>query len=90
MFLAECLFIGALGGVLGDILGILFSTFIDRVGRALLISRLEIGNIEHLTALNFEILAAGVLISLFVSIASGLYPAWRASKLDPVSALRQL
>lgn len=89
MFLAECLFIGALGGVLGDLLGILFSTFIDRVGRALLISRLEIGNIEHLTALNFEILAAGVLISLFVSVASGLYPAWRASKLDPVSALRQ-
>lgn len=90
MFLAECLFIGFLGGVLGDLLGILFSIFIDRIGRALLISRLEIGNIEHLTALNFEILAAGVLISLFVSIVSGLYPAWRASKLDPVSALRQL
>lgn len=89
MFLAECLFIGALGGVLGDLLGVLFATFIDKIGRALLMSRLEIGNIEHLTALNFEILAAGVLISLFVSVVSGLYPAWRASKLDPVSALRQ-
>jgi len=89
MFLAECLFIGALGGVLGDLLGVLFATFIDKIGRALLMSRLEIGNIEHLTALNFEILAAGVLISLLVSVVSGLYPAWRASKLDPVSALRQ-
>ncbi|MDI9395222.1 MAG: ABC transporter permease [Euryarchaeota archaeon] len=89
MFLAECMFIGVLGGVLGDLLGVFFATFIDKIGRALLMSRLEIGNIEHLTALNFEILAGGVLISLLVSVVSGLYPAWRASKLDPVSALRQ-
>jgi putative ABC transport system permease protein len=90
MFLAECLFIGAMGGILGDLLGIIFSTLIDRIGRALLMSRLEIGNIEHLTALNFKILAAGFLISLFISVISGLYPAWRAAKMDPVRALRQL
>lgn len=90
MFLAECLFIGALGGVLGDLFGVLFATVIDRIGRILLMSRLELGNVEHLTALNFEILAAGILISLLVSVLSGLYPAWRASKLDPVRALRQL
>ncbi len=90
MFLAECLFIGTLGGILGDFFGVLFATLIDRAGRALLMSRLEIGSIEHLTVLNFKILAAGVLISLLVSVLSGLYPAWRASKLDPVRALRQL
>lgn len=90
MFLAECLFIGAIGGVLGDLIGVIFSTFIDRVGRVLLLSRLEIGNIEHLTSLNLKILAAGFLISLFVSVLSGLYPAWRAAKMDPVKALRQL
>ncbi|WP_235284783.1 ABC transporter permease [Methanosarcina sp. 2.H.T.1A.6] len=90
MFLAECLLIGTVGGVLGDLLGVLFATLIDRVGRSLLMSRLEIGNIEHLTALNFKILAAGILVSLLVSVLSGLYPAWRASKLDPVRALRQL
>jgi putative ABC transport system permease protein len=90
MFLAECLFIGTTGGILGDLFGVIFSILIDRVGRSLLMSRLEIGNIEHLTALNFKILAAGVLVSLLVSVLSGLYPAWRASKLDPVRALRQL
>lgn len=90
MFLAECLFIGAMGGILGDFLGVIFAALIDRIGRALLMSRLEIGNIEHLTALNFKILAAGFLISLFVSVLSGLYPAWRAAKMDPVKALRQL
>jgi putative ABC transport system permease protein len=90
MFLAECLIIGAFGGILGDLIGVIFSVLIDRIGKALLISRLEIGNIEHLTALNFKILAAGFLISLVVSILSGLYPAWRAAKMDPVRALRHL
>jgi putative ABC transport system permease protein len=90
MFLAECLFIGALGGIFGDLFGVLFSTLIDRIGRPLLISRLGIENINHLTSLNFEILAAGFIISLFISVLSGLYPAWRASKMDPVKALRHL
>jgi putative ABC transport system permease protein len=90
MFLAECLFIGALGGIFGDLFGVLFSTLIDRIGRPLLISRLGIENIDHLTSLNFEILAAGFIISVFISVLSGLYPAWRASKMDPVKALRHL
>jgi len=90
MFLAECLFIGALGGILGDFFGIIFSVLIDKIGKVLLVSRLEIGNIEHLTALNFKILAVGFLISLLVTVLSGLYPAWRAAKMDPVRALRHL
>lgn len=90
MFLAECLFIGALGGIFGDFFGVILSTLIDRVGRPLLISRLGIENIGHLTALNFNILAAGFVISLCVSVLSGLYPAWRAAKLDPIKALRHL
>ncbi|AKB81754.1 ABC transporter, permease protein [Methanosarcina barkeri 3] len=90
MFLAECLFIGALGGIFGDLFGILLSTLIDRVGRPLLISRLGIENIGHLTALNPEILVAGFVISLFVSVLSGIYPAWRAAKMDPIKALRHL
>ncbi|WP_235283309.1 ABC transporter permease [Methanosarcina sp. 2.H.A.1B.4] len=43
MFLAECLFIGTIGGILGDLFGVLFAALIDRVGRSLLMSRLEIG-----------------------------------------------
>jgi putative ABC transport system permease protein len=90
MFLAECLIIGAAGGIIGDLFGVLFSYLIDRVGTALLVSRLDVGGLEHLTALNFNILAAGFFLSMLVTVLSGLYPAWRAAKLDTVKALRQL
>lgn len=90
MFLAECLIIGAAGGIIGDLFGVLFSYLIDRVGTALLVSRLDVGGLEHLTALNFNILAAGFFLSMLVTVLSGLYPALRAAKLDTVKALRQL
>lgn len=90
IFLSECIIIGILGGILGDLFGIIFSVLIDKIGKPLLVMQLDISEIEHLTAINIEILIAGFLISLVISIISGLYPAWRASKLDPVKALRQL
>jgi putative ABC transport system permease protein len=31
-----------------------------------------------------------LLIAIIVSIAAGLYPAWRASKMEPIDALRML
>jgi ABC-type antimicrobial peptide transport system permease subunit len=31
-----------------------------------------------------------LLIAVFVSLAAGVYPAWRASKMEPIEALRQL
>jgi putative ABC transport system permease protein len=31
-----------------------------------------------------------LLVSVIVSVAAGLYPAWRASKMQPIDALRQL
>jgi len=90
MFLSECIIIGVLGGILGDLLGIIFSFLIDRVGRPMLIAQLGIGDFEHLTVINIQILVAGFLISLVISVIAGIYPAWRGAKLDPVKALRQL
>jgi putative ABC transport system permease protein len=38
--------------------------------------------------LNLRVLAWGVVIALFFGVMSGLYPAWRMSRLHPVEALR--
>ncbi len=90
MFIYECIIIGIAGGILGDLLGITFSFLIDRVGKPMLITQLGIGEFEHLTSINMELLVSGFFISLIISIVSGIYPAWRAAKLDPVKALRHL
>jgi putative ABC transport system permease protein len=39
-------------------------------------------------ALNFRIFLYGLAIALFFGVLSGVYPAWRMSKLHPVQALR--
>ncbi len=37
-----------------------------------------------------EIIAVALLVAVLVSLMAGVYPAWRASKLEPIDALRQL
>lgn len=39
--------------------------------------------------LNLRILACGVLVALFFGALSGIYPAWRMSRMHPVEALRR-
>ena len=95
MFLAECLIIGILGGVFGDLLGIGFSMLIDLVGKPFLVSALgsDLGaglQSGSITVITLWMLAAGFAISLVLSIVSGLYPARRAARLNPLDALRQI
>jgi len=95
MFLAECLIIGVMGGILGDLLGIGFSVMIDLVGKPFLVSTLggELGaslQAGSITAITPSILAVGFAISLVLSIVAGLYPARRAARLSPLDALRQI
>jgi len=40
------------------------------------------------TQLSVEAITASVLVSLAVGIGFGFYPAWKASKMDPIEALR--
>jgi putative ABC transport system permease protein len=74
-FLTEAVVICLLGGVLGIIMGL---------GIGNLISSLVDGS--FIVPWNWMILA--IIICLVVGLISGIYPAYKASKLDPIDALR--
>ncbi|HZP63644.1 MAG TPA: ABC transporter permease [Terriglobales bacterium] len=86
-FLTEALAITALGGLLGVALAYLISW---SVGSLTLWSAFEEGASEgdiHL-AINFATLMWSTAILSFVGVVSGMLPAVKAARLDPIEALR--
>ena len=74
-FLVEAVLLCLAGGALGIVFGRLTSFLVSRV--------------RHWpTALSVTAIAAAVLVSATVGIVFGFYPAWKASRLDPIDALR--
>ncbi|OGF15285.1 MAG: hypothetical protein A2W00_06790 [Candidatus Eisenbacteria bacterium RBG_16_71_46] len=88
VFLAEGLLIGGLGTGLGSVLGFALITVLRRYpfvrlpGDVYFIERLPV----RPEAGDF---AAVILAALSLCLAAALYPAWRASRLDPVEAIRR-
>ncbi len=86
LFFAEA---GAMG-VLGGMLGVLFGWAIGQAinwGTNLYLKRQSLPP-EHFWAVPWWLVAFAIGFAFFVSLISGLYPAGRAAKLDPVQALR--
>jgi putative ABC transport system permease protein len=81
IFLVESALVGFLGGVAGIALGTVISKVIELVGRAYL-------GASFMTLITKELVIGALVFSVLIGSVSGIYPAWRASKLEPVEALR--
>ncbi len=80
MFLYEALMIGFIGAGVGAILSIVtgYLTVLAIVG----------DTSYFLTPASLIFVPEGLLIGVAICVLSGVYPAWRASDLDPIEALR--
>lgn len=86
MFLIESLLISFFGGISGTALGILIGYLINTVINAMAVS--FGGSAEKLFSTPVPIVLLIVGFSIIVGIATGIYPAKRAAKLNPLDALR--
>lgn len=77
-FIVENVILTLLGGVIGVILSVIVLQIINS---AHLIANLEL-------TVNFTVLFIGLLVCLVFGLISGVYPAWRMSKLNVVTALK--
>ncbi|MDB5157511.1 MAG: FtsX-like permease family protein [Mucilaginibacter sp.] len=77
-FIVENIILTLLGGLIGIILSIIVLKVINSAN---LIANLEL-------SINFTVLFIGLLVCLVFGLLSGVYPAWRMSKLNVVTALK--
>jgi len=86
LFFAEAGAMGVLGGIVGVALGWAIGQVIN-FGTNIYLRRQSLPP-EHFWAVPWWLVAAAIVFASVVSLVSGLYPAGRAARLDPVQALR--
>ena len=91
IFLLNSGLIGLVGGIGGIIVGFFASTAISSLGAgqtAGVAGRGGIGNFLSSAVVTPQLIIGALLISMLVGMIAGVIPAYRASKLNPVEALR--
>ena len=79
MILQESLVLGVTGGICGILLGL-------GLGRLITLVQGTWGSFD--LAYTPQIFVQAVVVALVAGVLGGLYPAWRATRMRPVEALR--
>jgi putative ABC transport system permease protein len=81
IFLLEAVLLGVVGGVLGSGLGVLAS---------IVLSPMALSTATSLNNIPSVVIPLSFGISIAACLVASLYPTWRATKIDPVSALKAI
>lgn len=80
MFIYEAVILGVIGAIIGAILSI-------AIGWIVVLAM--VGSTDYFfTPASLVYIPSAMLVGIVICMASGVYPAWRASNLDPIEALR--
>jgi putative ABC transport system permease protein len=76
-FIAENVVLTVIGGFIGFVLSVIALRFAN-----------QLSFMRAVFEVNVRVFGYGMLIAVFFGVLSGVYPAWRMSRVDPVLALR--
>jgi lipoprotein-releasing system permease protein len=85
IFLLESGILGLMGGVIGAALGLIMALYLQSL--KIMMEAPGGQQISLPVVINPESFLAVVLVAAALSVVAGLYPAWKASRLDPALAI---